>query len=166
MTFDYKVNWEMDDDFIDWIVNNVIQGMEKNGSPLDENIDECLDVALTNLSEKGCDKFNIDSWYGTLYREVKKRCKEQIKKSQQTNKKRYYVEIVNHILIEDDNPLFERIIARNCNGIRQDDKDIDDAIDYIEKRMGLTFQGVDYPPVGTAQISAVYREDGEPVLEA
>lgn len=39
-----------------------------------------------------------------------------------TNK--YYVEIVNHMLIEDDNPLFERIIERNCKGIRQDDRDV------------------------------------------
>jgi len=81
-------------------------------------------------------------------------------------KNKYYVEIVNRVLIEDDNPLFEKIIEHNCNGVRQDPKDIKDAITYIEKRMGMTFVGFSYPPVGTAQINAVYREDGEPVLEA
>ena len=78
----------------------------------------------------------------------------------------YYVEIVTHILIEDDNPLFKDIIKRNCNGVRQDEKEIKDAIAHIEKRMGLTFRRTVYPPVGVAQISAVYRDDGEPVLES
>lgn len=84
----------------------------------------------------------------------------------ETKKNQYYVEIVTHILIEDNNPLFADIIERNCNGVRQDAKEIKEAIDYIEKRMGLTFQGTDYPPAGVAQISAVYRDDGEPVLES
>lgn len=84
----------------------------------------------------------------------------------EAKKNHYYVEIVTHILIEDDNPLFEDIIERNCNGVRQDQKEIKDAIAYIEKRMGLTFRGTVYPPVGVAQISAVYRDDGEPVLES
>lgn len=84
----------------------------------------------------------------------------------EAKKNHYYVEIVTHILIEDNNPLFENIIERNCNGVRQDQKEIKDAIAYIEKRMGLTFRGTVYPPVGVAQISAVYRDDGEPVLES
>lgn len=84
----------------------------------------------------------------------------------EAKKNHYYVEIVTHILIEDDNPLFADIIERNCNGVRQDQKEIKEAIAYIEKRMGLTFQGMAYPPAGVAQISAVYRDDGEPVLEA
>lgn len=84
----------------------------------------------------------------------------------EAKKNHYYVEIVTHILIEDDNPLFTDIIERNCNGVRQNREKIKEAIAYIEKRMGLTFQGMAYPPAGVAQISAVYRDDGEPVLEA
>lgn len=166
MEFNYHVHWELDDEFIDEIVDDVMQKMAKNGYPLDENIDDCVDAALADLDAPEYDKFNIDDWYGKLCDEVEKRCKERIAKPVETKTNKYYVEIVNHILIEDDNSLFERIIERNCKGIRQDDRDVKEAINYIEKRLGLTFQSTVYPPVGTAQISAVYREDGEPILEA
>lgn len=167
MTFNYNVEWEMDDDFIDGIVEDIVQYQNNYPSQaIEDAIDACIDDALSSYDMY--DSFNIDSYYDDLANEVRKRYNEATKrKEEKTNKKKYYVELVSHIAIEDDNPVFERIIERNCKGIRQDGKDVDSAIDYIEKRMGMPFLGFHSEvPESAFQISAVYREDGEAVLEA
>ena len=174
MKLNYEVEWELEDEVIDNIVNEIEETVKQYP---DCDVDNCIsEITEDNLSDMGfdeCDHFNLDVYVDKVTEEVKKRYFDRKQKAigipatpAEAEKNKYYVEIVTHVLIEDDNPLFEDIIERNCNGVRQDEKEIKDAISYIEKRMGLTFLRMAYPPAGVAQISAVYRDDGEPVLES
>ena len=174
MKLNYEVEWELDDEVIDNIVNEIEETVKQYPNyDVDDCIYEFVANFLNDLDVDDCDHFNLDCYLHEVVREVKKRYLDRKQKATilpttpaEAEKNKYYVEIVTHVLIEDDNPLFEDIIERNCNGVRQDEKEIKDAIAYIEKRMGLTFLGTAYPPTGVAQIYSVYRDDGEPVLES
>lgn len=167
MKIRYEANWELDESAIDEIVENITSHMDKfPDSDFEETVDNCIEQALEDWDTEDYDAFNIDLYYNQLADEVEKRYKEKMMASKQ-KKKKYFAEIVMHIPIEDDIPLFERIIKQNCNGVHQDSKDIDNAINYIEKRLGMPFLGLHSDvPVTACQISAVYRKDGELVLEA
>lgn len=74
MKLNYEVEWELDDDFIDDIVNEV-EEVIKNYP--DSNINDCIHtITEDNLSELDtydCDHFNIDTYLDEVVEEVKKR---------------------------------------------------------------------------------------------
>lgn len=174
MKLNYEVEWNLRDEVVDNIVDEIEETVKQYPNyDVDDYLYEFVENFLNDLDADDCDQFNRDCYLHEVVKEVKKRYFDRKEKStallttpEEAEKNQYYIEIVTHVLIEDDSPLFKDIIKRNCNGVQQDEKEIKNAIAYIEKRMGLTFRGTVYPPVGVAQISAVYRDDGEPVLES
>ena len=74
MKLHYEVEWELDDEFINDLVNEV-EEVIKNYP--DSNIDDCIHtITEDNLSELDtydCDHFNMDTYLDEVVEEVKKR---------------------------------------------------------------------------------------------
>ena len=74
MKLHYEVEWELNDDFINDLVNEV-EEVIKNYP--DSNIDDCIHtITEDNLSELDtydCDQFNMDTYLDEVVEEVKKR---------------------------------------------------------------------------------------------
>ena len=74
MKLNYEVEWELDDEFINDLVNEV-EEVIKNYP--DSNIDDCIHtITEDNLSELDtydCDHFNMDTYLDEVVEEVKKR---------------------------------------------------------------------------------------------
>lgn len=74
MKLNYEVEWELDDDFIDDIVNEV-EEVIKNYP--DSDIDECIpnitEDRLSDLDTYDCDHFNMEIYLDEVVEEVKKR---------------------------------------------------------------------------------------------
>ena len=74
MKLHYEVEWELEDDFIDDIVNEV-EEVIKNYP--DSDIDECIhnitEDRLSDIDTYDCDHFNMDTYLDEVVKEVKKR---------------------------------------------------------------------------------------------
>ena len=74
MKLNYEVEWELDDEFINDLVNEV-EEVIKNYP--DSNIDDCIHtITEDNLSELDtydCDHFNMDTYLNEVVEEVKER---------------------------------------------------------------------------------------------
>lgn len=74
MKLHYEVEQELDNDFIDDIINEVEQVIKNYP---DSNIDECIlnitEDRLSDLDTYDCDHFNMDTYLGEVAEEVKKK---------------------------------------------------------------------------------------------
>ena len=74
MKLHYEVEWELDDEFINDLVNEV-EEVIKNYP--DSNIDDCIHTItednLSDLDTYDCDHFNMDTYLDEVVEEVKKR---------------------------------------------------------------------------------------------
>ena len=74
MQLHYEVEWELEDDFIDSIVDDVEETVNKHH---DCNIDECIsDITIYTLRDTDfdeCDHFNMHIYVDRVIQEVKKR---------------------------------------------------------------------------------------------
>lgn len=80
MKLNYEVEWELDDEVIDNIVNEIEETI--NHYP-DSDVDTCMqEITEDNLSDMDiydCDHFNMDNYINDVVEEVKKRYYDQKK---------------------------------------------------------------------------------------
>ena len=74
MKLHYEVEWELDNDFIDDIVNEVEEVIKNYpDSDTDECIHNITEDRLSDLDTYDCDHFNMDTYFDEVVAEVKKR---------------------------------------------------------------------------------------------
>lgn len=82
MTLHYEVEWELDDEFIDDIVEEVEEVISQYP---DSNIDDCIsEITEDNLCEtdlEDCDHFNMENYIDDVVEEVKHRYYDRKQKS-------------------------------------------------------------------------------------
>ena len=82
MKLNYEVEWELEDEVIDNIVNEIEETVKRYP---DDDIDDCIHtITEDNLSELDtydCDHFNMDTYLDEVVEEVKKRYFDRKQKS-------------------------------------------------------------------------------------
>ena len=82
MKLNYEVEWELDDEFIDNIVEEIENTVKRySDCDVDDCIYEIVANFLNNLDADDCDQFNLDCYLDEVVNEVKKRYFDRKQKS-------------------------------------------------------------------------------------
>ena len=82
MKLNYEVEWELDDEVIDNIVNEIEETVKRYPNyDVDDYMYEFVANFLNDLDADDCDQFNLDCYLHEVVREVKKRYLDRKQKS-------------------------------------------------------------------------------------